>query len=462
MAVTPTSGPASADEVAQLKAQVQQLEAKVDTLQNDQAKRNADTAAAIQQVLADADKHTQSFDLEQDFTSGFLHNRFILQSDDGNYVLRPWIHIQIRHTTNWRSDEKVSGGDDTENGFELRRARFGADGNLFSPDFTYDIDWATYRTNQFTNVTTPAGKTVSVNQGNGGLPVLEEAWVQYHFPNTYWYLKGGQEHDPLIHEAIVGSKYRQPEASLMTDIFANTDTFVQAVSLIYDTGKELRVEVAATDGIRSNNTDFTDFPNDGNGYDWGAAGRIEYKFFGDWHDYSQLTALHDKTDLLVAGLGADYSERGSSDEFTHVGDVQYASPSGLFAYAAYLGRYTTNNPGIPSGAPTSTSFGTPAVPGQYTYEPSGQILVAYLIDQHWEPYARYEYLYLKGTPAKSHNEVTDLSLGVNYYFVGHNAKLTVQGMYLPRGIPINDTSSDVLANNGHEEAILITQFQLLL
>ena len=35
-------------------------------------------------------------------------------------------------------------------------------------------------------------------------------------------------------------------------------------------------------------------------------------------------------------------------------------------------------------------------------------------------------------------------------------------MYLPDGIPINDTSHDVLANNGKQEFVFIAQFQLLL
>jgi hypothetical protein len=35
-------------------------------------------------------------------------------------------------------------------------------------------------------------------------------------------------------------------------------------------------------------------------------------------------------------------------------------------------------------------------------------------------------------------------------------------MYLPNGIPIDDTSSDVLANNGHGELIFIAQIQLYL
>ena len=37
-----------------------------------------------------------------------------------------------------------------------------------------------------------------------------------------------------------------------------------------------------------------------------------------------------------------------------------------------------------------------------------------------------------------------------------------QATYLPKGIPIDDTSADILANNGHQEVVFIAQFQLLL
>jgi hypothetical protein len=51
---------------------------------------------------------------------------------------------------------------------------------------------------------------------------------------------------------------------------------------------------------------------------------------------------------------------------------------------------------------------------------------------------------------------------MNYYFYGHNLKFTGLATYLPTGIPISDTSSDVLANNGKAEVVFIAQMQLLL
>jgi hypothetical protein len=161
-------------------------------------------------------------------------------------------------------------------------------------------------------------------------------------------------------------------------------------------------------------------------------------------------------------LGLDNSQGGRDDQFAHTLDVQYGDPGGLFFYGSYFGRYTAFNKGIPNGAPTSTSFGTPGTSGKDTYEYSLLGEVAYLYNQKIEPFARYEHLYLQGTPAGSQNNINEVSLGLNYYFHGHNAVLTGQAMYLPNGIPVNDDSNDVLISNNHQEFVFIAQFQLLL
>jgi len=448
-----------AKELSALRSRIDQLEHQQ---KEQQQKADAEKqAVTTESVLKDANRQSQFFD-STGVTAGYKDHRFFIGSDDGNFVLRPWIHIQVRDGTAWRQDAKPGNSDDTQNGFEIRRARLGFDGNMFSPDFSYFINWATYRGNSNTNVVNSSGAKIGTASAlNGGLPVLEEAWVRYRLPGTPFYLKAGQLHDPLDHENIVGSKYRQPEASLQGDIFGNTDTFTQGATFIYDPKGAVRFEGGVTDGIRAANTNFQDYPNNGIAYDWGVAGRVEYKAFGNWRDYDQLTAYGDKEDLLVFGMGADDSESGHSNSLSHVADVQYATRSGLCFYGAYFGRYTTHNRGIPLGAPTSTSFGTPGTPGQDTYECSVDAQVGYLIGKI-EPYVRYEYLHLAGTPAGSNNNVNAFELGANYYFAGHNAKFTGQAVYLPRGIPIGDDSQDVLASNNHEEFVFMAQFQLLL
>jgi hypothetical protein len=271
-------------------------------------------------------------------------------------------------------------------------------------------------------------------------------------------------HDPLDHEAIVGSKYRAPETSLQGDIFANTDTFTQAATVIYDNKGNYRAEGGITDGPRAANTNFQDSPTTGIAFDWGAAARAEYKVMGNWGDYSQMTSLNDKDDLLVIGVGLDYSEgEPYFNQFNHTIDVQYANTNGLFLYGSYFGRYTDHNPGIITGGPTSTSFGTPGIAGQDTYEYSGLLQAAYLLpNTNMEPYIRGEYMSLKGLPAHSQGFISEISAGMNWYFYGHNVKWTNQIMYLPDGIPVNDDTNDVLINNDHTEAVFISQIQLLL
>lgn len=443
-------------DIEALKLRLAQLEQRQTQLMHEREVQQTVTA-----VREDATERSRGIS-SGEFTAGYKDRRFTLQTSDGAFVLRPWLHLQLRHSTNFREGGSSVAHEDTQDGFEIRRARFGFDGNLLTKDLQYSFDWATYRGNSGGSINNADGTTTSFQHLNGGTPVLEEAWVLYHFSDSPWSIRAGQMHDPLDHEAIVGSKYRAPEVSLQGDIFANTDTFTQAVTVIYDPKSNFRFEGGFTDGERAANTNFVDYPNNGVQYDWGVAGRGEYKFFGDWKEYNQLTAHGDKEDLLVAGLGVDNSQRSSSNSLSHTLDLQYAGKSGLFLYGSYFGRYTSNNPGIYSGAPVSTSVGNFADAGRDTYEYSFLGQAAYSIDQHWEPYVRYEFLRLAGTPTGSDNSVHEFSIGVNYYFYDHNVKLTTQMMYLPNGIPINDDSNDVLINNGKQELIVMEQLQFLL
>ncbi len=205
----------AADSAAQeMQAQLKALQAKVDQMQAKQdALDKANAQSTANRVHDDAVKHdSQMLDIGG-VTAGYADKRFFIGSDDGNFVLKPWIHIQARYSLNYREDEKHNHTDsDTEDGFELRRARLGFDGNLFGKDFTYFINWASNRENSTLTVKNTAGATVGTTTGpTGGLPVLEEAWMKYHFHDSPYYVKVGQMHDPLDHENIVGSKYRAPK-----------------------------------------------------------------------------------------------------------------------------------------------------------------------------------------------------------------------------------------------------------
>ena len=436
-------------EIQALKARIEQLEAKQKQQQEETAKKDAELKqqseqASFDRVLNDADRHSRLFD-ETGITAGYKDNRFFIGSDDGNFILRPWYHLQIRNVTLWRQDQKPGARDDLENGFEIRRMKIGLDGNMFTPDFTYFFNWATSRTN--------------------GTPILEEAWVKYRFTDTPFYIKAGQIKDPLLHDQIVSSRYQQStERSLTADIFANGDAFTEGATFIYDPKTFVRTEAGVNHGLRSANTNFQDFP--ANPFDFGVAGRAEFKLFGRWQDYGQVGAVDVKEPLLVVGVGADSSQRGHATQTVGAVDAQYADPGGLNFYAAAVDRYTNHNFGIATLSAVGASYISnpdPAVLGRATNEYSLLGEAGYQFPNHLEPFGRYEYMHLQGTPAGSRNYFHVITAGVNYYWHGHRAKITAEVIYLPNGLPIDDSGGDVLASGpGKGELSGIVQFQLLL
>ncbi|HEY8747081.1 MAG TPA: hypothetical protein VIM11_03850 [Tepidisphaeraceae bacterium] len=449
--------------------ELQMLRARIDQLEKQQKDQQIKQDAAIQQatvnsVMSDADRKSKLFD-NIGISAGYKENRFFIGSDDGNFTLRPWYHLQIRDVTVDRKDTKPSGNDDIENGFEIRRMKIGLDGNMFSPDFTYFFNWATSRANGTANVTNSSGATIgTVSNSLGGVPILEEAWVKYNFHDTPWFVKAGQIKDPLLHDQIVSSRYQQSaERSLTADVFANGDAFTEGITVIYDHKNWLRAEAGVNHGLRSANTNFQDFQT--NAYNFGVAGRAEVKVMGRWQDYAQIGAVGTKEPLLVFGIGADSSQRGHATQTVGAADVMYGDPSGFNFYGALVDRYTNHNFGFQTQSGTGASISAPAATAanKATNEYSLLAQGGYNISQHIEPFGRYEYMHVEGTAAGSINYLQVLTAGVNYYFVGHRAKLTAEVQYLPKGIPFADGASDILTSTkGRGEISAELQFQLLL
>jgi hypothetical protein len=461
---TPAAAAAPQQDVS---TEIKALRERLDQLEKQQAeaRRQQEIKDTTEKVSQDAARKSMLIDTSG-FTAGYEDNRFVIRSADGNFALRPWLHLQFRNVTLWRQDFKAGDRDEIDNGFEMRRLKLGFDGNMFSPDLTYNINWATSRAPGTNNVTDASGTRIgTVSNSLGGVPILEEAWVRYHFAGTPWSIRGGQIKAPLLHDQIVSSRYQQSaERSLTADVFANGDAFTHGVTFIYDPKASFRFEGGITDGIRSANTNFLDNPQSGNGYDYGVAGRAEFKLMGRWEDYGQVGAVGIKQPLFVIGVGADYSERGDSNETVGVIDAQYADPGGLNLYAAAVDRYTHNNVGFPLPTASGAAFATPSpgVAGDDTNEYSLLLQGGYLIHQRWEPFGRYEYMHLAGTPAGSENNIHVITAGVNYYWVGHRAKFTAEIQYLPNGLPFDDSGNALLTNNGNGELSAVLQFQLLL
>ena len=455
----------------ELQSRMNALQAQLDQMKAEQAKaekheREVEQQATLNSVLNDAEHRDKLLDVTG-ITGGYDNkaHRFFLQSDDGNFVWRPWLHMQFRDVTSLRKDQKFPGNDEVDNGFEMRRMRFGFDGNMFSPDLTYFFNWATVRANGSSTLRTSTGSTVSVSNNLGGVPLLEEAWVKYNFHNTPFYIWAGQIKDPVEHDQIISSRYQHGvERSLIGDIFFNGDAFTEGATFIYDPKTDFRGQVGVNHGMRAANTNFFDYPTQ-NAYNYGVVGRAEYKFFGRWADYGQIGAIEVKQPLLVAGIGTDYSERGHAGQIVSAADVNYADPSGLSFYGAFANRYTNHNFGIYTQSPTGASIIAPpaSVAGHATEEYGILGEVGYVFNNFIEPYGRFEYMHLQGTPIGSQNWIPVITGGVNFYFQGNRFKLTPQVIYLPKGIPIDDGPSDVYTTKpGKGEIVGEIQLQILI
>lgn len=424
---------------AELMSQIQALQTKVQTLETNQqqAVNKADVDATVESVLKDADKQSQLMQAEG-FTAGWTNGHFVLGSSDGNFKLIPMFQFQFRNVTNYRENGKASGNNDMQNGFEIPRMKSEVQGNAFTPDLTFDINW---------------------DSGEYGHR-LERAYVQYRFADD-WSFRAGQYKDDVFHEEnIRSSNQLAVDRSLLNEVLGGGQTdFVQGVSFIYSNGGPLRADIGYHDGYASANTDFTDAGGTGavgvTPTDFGVSARVEYAIQGDFKGYDQFTANGNKDDLLVVGAGADWSQGSSNNVVFHTVDLQWdpQSVAGLSVYAAYLGAYRDFNDA------TDNDF----------YDWGAMLQAGYMLNQSWEIFGRYDFTHLDhdALAAGSENEFHEITAGVNYYLQAapwhHNAKVTVDVTYLPNGAPGDEEQIGILANGDKNDEIVVRgQFQLLL
>lgn len=449
-----------ADQVRVLQEKIAKLEAQQQA-QSDRprvAEAKVDAAVvdkAVDDAVRQAGRSTQ-FLAPAGFTAGVENDHFVIRSEDGNFLLNPNAQFQFRYVSDWRRESKngVAESDDNQSGFEVRRLKFSLDGNVFTKNLTYKLQWNTGRTN--------------------GQLVLDEGYVRYKFDDVPLAVRGGTFANTFEHETEISSKRQLGvERSLAHEILASGaiggENYVQGVELIYDAGDSspLRGWVGYTDGFNSRNTAFSDAgPGSaalGIVTSGGAVhGRVEYKFAGDWKNYEDFTALKTKTDLLVIGGGADVEFADNLTAYLHTVDVQWESAAvrGLAAYAGYYGvlrDFRTVAAGIENNP----------------YDWGLVAQVSYLLDDQWEVFGRYSYVGLDsgaptgtgtlGAAARISDQLHEITVGANYYLKGHSAKFTVDAVYLPNGSPLDLSSDGILAEPNDQSQFLIrAQFQLLL
>lgn len=419
-------GPSQVD----MQQQIQALQQQIDQLKS--AQQAAAASATVDSVLKDADlRSTPTLQASAtDFTAGYKGGKFILQSTDGNFSLNPNFQIQVRNVTNHSEN---GGVENTENGFELRRAKFGFAGNVYSKDLTYELLFEAAR--------------------NTGAVSMQDAWVRYRFAPS-WLVRLGQFKDPLAKEQLGSSKrLLAAERSLLNELLIGGDNYVQGISLIYGPKESpFKAEVALTDGTQTANTNFRD-DVPATRPDFGVAGRGEYQILGkDFKGYEDYSAMNQTEPLLVLGAGADFTQNGDTDLITYTFDVQFETTKGLGLFGAVLGRSTDDFDGAGAGA-DDIGFLIQA----------GQMLGVTFAKAEWEAFARYDFTDLDDArvAAPFDNEVHEFTIGLNGYFRGHSSKVTLDATYLPNGSPQTVDGAGILQSDD-DQFVIRAQYQLLI
>jgi hypothetical protein len=436
----PAGEPTTQELLEELKA----LRAKVEQLEAAQARQDgqpeaSEVGATVDRVLRDADRRSQLLQ-PAGFTAGYTKDKFVIQSEDGDFSLSPSFQFQARYVLNYRDEDaptEVAGDAANESGLEIRRMKVTFDGNVFGPDTKYKFQWASNR--------------------NGGNLVLEEAYVTHAFTaDRDLAVKAGQYKDVTFHEEATSSKRQLAvERSLANEVLAGGQTdFIQGVALQWDDGPEglpFKAEVGYTDGPNSDNTSFVDAGGAAMfgvaDPEFGAYGRGEYFAFGNPKYYEDFSALGNAQDLLVFGAGAFYAQSGDDKVLFHTFDAQYEM-NRLGLYAAYYGVLSD------SGA-----AGT-------SYDVGGVAQAGYMLSDKFEVFGRYSVVSLDSDVSGDEggeDTFHELTGGVNYFIRRHAAKLTADVVYLPSGVPSDQSGLGELDPDADDDQILFRgQFQLLL
>ena len=428
----------------ELLEELKALRAKVEQLEAAQARWNgapepAEVDATVDRVLRDADRRSQLLQ-PSGFTAGYTNDKFIIQSENGDFSLSPSFQLQIRYVLNYRDEDaptQIDGDATTESGFEIRRMKMTFDGNVFGPATKYRLQWATNR--------------------NGGNLFLEEAYVTHALnADRDLALKVGQYKDVTFYEEITSSKRQLAvDRSLANEVLAGGQTdFIQGIALQWDDGPEglpFRAEAGYTDGPTSDNTSFVDAGGTATfgvaDPEFGLYGRGEYFAFGTPKNYEDFSALGNAQDLLVFGAGAFYAQSGDDKVLFHTFDAQ-SEMNRLGLYAAYYGVFSD------SGA------------GGTSYDVGGVAQAGYMLTDRFEVFGRYSLVSLDsdvGGDEEDEDNFHEVTGGVNYFIRRHAAKLTADVVYLPNGVPSDQSGIGELDPDADDDQVLIRgQFQLLL
>ncbi len=405
--------------------------------------------AIVSEMLQDAESRTSL--LQGGMTAG-RDDKFFLASSDGNYRLNVGGFTQFRYIVDFRNSSSTDNS--FQPGFQFRRNRLEIGGNVVNPNLTFFIS------NEFSN-------------SNTGGSQLRDSYVNYNFGGG-WSIRAGQFKLPFLREELVSDVYQMSsERSLVNSAFTLERSM--GVQGTYS-ADEWRMMGMFSQGANAKNTDFGTGTTNGAPSlpktDYALTARAEFKLAGkDFSTFKDFTSAPDSDFALLVGVAGHFQDSSNSRDVNDI-DSQFASytadvtlkSAGLSAYAAFVG---THNKTRGDGAGGVGIEG----PDQDNYGFVGQVGYRF---GNIEPFARYDGLFYDRDTigAVGPKNQSFLTIGVNDYFAGHAAKLTVDAIIsLNNGSTLTAVAPGATAgfNNGQGlqpsdkggQVALRAQFQLM-
>jgi hypothetical protein len=395
-------------QLAQTQAQLKQTQTQIQ--QDNQA--TLDTQAqtkAIGQLIQDADKQSRVFS-SMPGNAGFdIDHGFYIDSDDGQSHLHPGILFEPLASRTFTSSPRNDGS-------TTGIVQFDIDGTVFSKDVSFNF---------------------VVNQGSI-YPLLEYAELGYVFAHDIGGhdlgLEVGQFKEPIYKEATINGDPNQLLVlpSLASDLLGSTsgpDVQGGTLEFVGDGAPlhaSMSVDSGPTGGIGSTLlTPTTGTPT------FGASLRLDYKFFGDWRDTTDLTGRNwGKNNLLDIGGGVAYDNDNIDNLIRGTIDAQYLEAQTFTIFGALYGDYDDYNHSSTFGADDRSDFGA-TIQGGVFLSRSLEFAARYSVvaaDTHFKALTGGQSVF---------NEIT---LGGNYFFGpdgdwANHLKLSIDVAILPDGTP---------------------------
>lgn len=433
------------------EARIAALEAKIAALEAAQnqnwltEQRANEVRSLVQDVLADAD--TRASLLQGGMTSGY-DNGFVLGSSDGNWLLRTNFLMQQRFI--WNNQDDTS--DDSDRwGFENTRSKFILSGHVVNPDWFYRVD-------------------INVGSNDGGSFLIDDsaadsrvgtlnAYLGHDYGNG-WKVMMGSMKVPFLHEEMVEAQHQLAvERSLVNYLF--TGGYSDGVQVTYE-GDQFRFMGMYSDGIRRGQMPWSDVDTE-----YAFTARGEFLASGNWDQFKDYTSMRDgETGVMIGGaVHAEKGEYGEDTIFTAASPeyelfgltVDASAEFGGFNLAgAFVWMSLDNDDGVDA-------------------EPWGLMVQGgWYLNETWELFGRFELAdFDADAPGVDVEDLTVLTVGVNKYFAGHNAKWTtdvsfgldeIETVGLAPGVDINPAGitgfrSDPADEDG--QLVFRTQWQIL-